>query len=109
MTWDQWLVLTCGVSGVLLSQTTWGQRYACLPGLLGQIGWFAGVSWTVQPGIFLVCVLYSAVWIYGLWNFWIGPWLDTVTTPTASPGTSPELPRARAAAASKRPRLTRVK
>lgn len=82
MSWDQWLVLTCGVSGVFLAQTTRFQKYACFPGIAGQAGWFAGVSWATQPGIFLVCVLYSAVWIWGLWNFWIGPWLDTVTTPT---------------------------
>ena len=101
MSWDQWVVLTFGVFGVFLAQTERGQKYACFPGLAGQIGWFAGVNPATQPGIFLVCVLYCAVWIYGLWRFWIQPWLSSAMTPTAAPGTGPESPRASGAVSSR--------
>ena len=110
MSWDQWIVLTCGVSGVFLAQTRQYQKYACFPGILGQVGWFAGVSWTAQPGIFLVCVLYSAVWIWGLWNFWMWPWLDSyingAMTVTAAPLTPP---RHLTAAGSRKPKLRLVR
>lgn len=98
MTWADWLILTCGVAGVVLAQIPKTQRYACFAGGLGQVGWFSIVDYSSQPGIYLTCVVYALAWAYGLWLHWLSPWIETAfTMPTANPMTGrwPPKPRAR--------------
>ena len=85
MTWADWLILTCGVGGVVLAQIPKTQRYACFAGGLGQIGWFNLVNFSSQPGIWLTCLVYALAWGYGLWLHWLSPCLTSITTHTAGP------------------------
>jgi hypothetical protein len=104
MTWADWLILTCGVAGVVLAQIPKTQRYACFAGLLGQIGWFSAVSFSSQPGIWLTCLVYALAWAYGLWLHWCLPWLEGLyTMPSAGALTTPASPRSR-----KKPKLQLV-
>ncbi len=105
MPWDQLVILTCGVAGVVLAQIPKTQRYACFAGLAGQVGWFHAVSPASQPGIWLTCVIYCLAWAYGLWLHWCIPWLDSIATPMAAPTTGPTPSRGGAS----RARLWRVK
>lgn len=89
MPWDQLVILTCGVAGVLLAQIPETQRYACFAGLAGQIGWFHAVSFNSQPGIWITCVVYALAWGYGLWLHWCWPYLNTITAPTVVPTVAP--------------------
>ena len=88
MTWDQYVILTFGVAGVVLAQIPRTQKYACFAGGLGQIGWFSAVSFNTQPGIWLTCLVYALAWGYGLWLHWLWPALEAYTTPTVDPGTT---------------------
>ena len=104
--WDQLIILTCGVAGVVLAQIPKTQRYACFAGLAGQIGWFHAVSFTSQPGIWLTCVVYALAWGYGLWLHWFLPWMETAsTTVTAEPLIAPR----RSTGAGRKPRLRLVR
>lgn len=85
MPWDQIIILTCGVAGVVLAQIPKTQKFACFAGLAGQIGWFHAVSFSSQPGIWMTCVVYALAWGYGLWLHWCLPYLDSIMTPTADP------------------------
>ena len=76
MPWDQIVILTCGVAGVVLAQIPKTQKYACFAGLAGQIGWFHAVSYSSQPGIWLTCLVYALAWGWGLWLHWLMPWLE---------------------------------
>lgn len=106
MPWDQIVILTCGVAGVVLAQIPKTQKYACFAGLAGQVGWFSAVSFDSQPGIWLTCVIYALAWGWGLWLHWLLPWLEGLMTPTVAPSTGPALPRRKGIS---RPKLTRVK
>lgn len=77
MPWDQWLILVAGAGAVGLSQMP-GEcaRWACIVGLVGQVGWFHASVKAKQWGIFLSCFLYSAMWGIGLWQHWIHPLLE---------------------------------
>lgn len=108
MTWADWLILTCGVAGVVLAQIPKTQRFACFAGGLGQVGWFSIVDYSSQPGIYLTCVVYALAWGYGLWLHWLWPWVEAYMTPTVSPSIGPALPSPRARNKTK-PRLRVVK
>ena len=105
--WHQFVILGFGLSGVAMALHPRLQRYACFAGLAGQVGWFAAVSPSSQPGIWWSCVAYCLVWAWGLWLHWIGPWLDTILTPTVGPTAG--LRSGSSGAASSKPRLRRVK
>jgi hypothetical protein len=89
--WDEWIILTCGVAGVVLAQIPATQKWACFAGLAGQIGWFHAVSYSSQPGIWLTCLVYALAWGYGLWLHWLWPLLEGFMTPTGSPTIGPAL------------------
>lgn len=73
---EQIALAILGTSAAWLSQDARLRvaRFACLCGLLAQPFWFvveiAAGNW---PVVWL-CVVYSAIWIRGLLNFWIRPW-----------------------------------
>ena len=110
MGWDQWLILVTGTSAIGLSQIggKWA-RWACIAGLSGQAGWFYA-SWTAEQwGIFASCFLYAAMWMIGFYRHWLSSWLNMAMMPTAAQQAGLASLKARAAAVSKRPRLTLVK
>ena len=94
MPWDQLVILTCGVAGVVLAQIPATQKYACFAGGAGQIGWFHAVDYSSQPGIWLTCLVYALAWGYGLWLHWLRPLLSSIATRMAGPSTGPGSPRA---------------
>lgn len=103
--WHQWIVMTFGAAGVVMSQIEATQRYACWPGLTGQFGWLAALEWTpAQYGMCVVSVICCCAWMWGMYRYWLAGWIDTVTTPTVGPGTT----RPRSGGTTK-PRLRRVK
>lgn len=107
MSWADWLILTCGVGGVVLAQIPKTQKYACFAGGAGQFGWFSLVDYGTQPGIWLTCLVYALAWAWGLYLHWLQPWLSSITTPTADRLAGPsEPPRPTRKA---RPRLVRSK
>src|SRR3546814_17457771 len=67
MTWDQWLILLCGVTAVFLSMAgrESRRRWAPVLGLLGQPGWFVAALPAHQLGVLLVAVLYTLAWCRG--------------------------------------------
>lgn len=94
--WHQWVVIVFGTSGVVMTQIGGLERFACFPGLVGQIGWFAGLQ-PNQPGFLFVSVVCALAWLWGLYRHWAKPlWqlcseLDSATTYTDVGGTSPAL------------------
>jgi hypothetical protein len=73
MSWDQVFIVVFGVGAVFLSQTERYKRWACVFGLFGQPAWFYAAIEGGQPGIFIVCVLYTLAWLKGVWTYWIAP------------------------------------
>ena len=47
------------------------KKYACLVGLSGQPFWFYETFSNQQYGIFVLTILYTAIWIIGFYNYWI--------------------------------------
>ena len=94
MTWDQWVVLLLGVPAIGMTQVESLRRYACFPGLAGQLGWFGGLQ-DSQPAFLIASVLCCAIWLYSLWKFWLSSWLSTATTPTGGAGIGPASPKGR--------------
>ena len=110
LTWDQLVVLLLGVPAIGMTQIESLRRWACFPGLGGQLGWFAGLQ-PNQPAFFVASVLCCLIWLYSLWIHWLWPmWLgfsalDSATTPTAAAST----PRPRlTGAGARKPRLRLV-
>lgn len=73
---DQVGIVLFGVAGVGLAQaqTQRVRRWACVSGLIAQPFWFWSTWGAQQWGAFFVCVLYTAMWLLGLWTNWIQPW-----------------------------------
>lgn len=73
MTTDQIAVALLGVAAAWLSQARgagW-RRWACVFGLLGQPLWLFS-SWAAgQWALFTVAILFTLVWLKGLWVHWI--------------------------------------
>lgn len=104
--WHQWVIMTFGTAGVVMTQIEATQRYACWIGLLGQIGWAASLDWTPkQVGWCVVSIVCCAAWMWGLWRYWLSGWLDMALIPTDAHSTGPALPRRRGTKA----KLMRVK
>ena len=96
--WHQWVIMTFGTAGVVMTQIKATERYACWIGLLGQTGWAASLDWTPkQVGWCVVSIVCCAAWMWGAWRHWLSGWLDMAVTPTAAPSTGrwPPKPRAR--------------
>ena len=94
--WHQWVVMTFGTAGVVMTQIEATQRYACLPGLAGQAGWVGGLELVpAQIGMCVVSLICCAAWIWGLWRYWLVGWLNTATTPTDGAGTGLASPKGR--------------
>ncbi len=49
--------------------------WACIVGLIGQPFWFLSTRRNRQWGIFLLTVIYTGAWLFGLWNHWIKAWV----------------------------------
>lgn len=75
---DQVAIVLFGVTAVGLSQakSQRRRRWACIFGLIAQPFWFWSAWHTQQWGVFLVCFLYAAMWLLGLWNSWVQPWRE---------------------------------
>lgn len=75
LTWDQWLILATGPTAVLFTQSNGRyrplRRYACILGLLGQVGWFYTLYINQQWGAFVSSFFYTMAWCIGLYNYWI--------------------------------------
>jgi len=48
------------------------QRWACVVGLVSQPFWFWSVWQSGDWGIGVGCVIYTAIWMQGVWRYW-GP------------------------------------
>ena len=104
--WHQWVVMTFGTAGIVMTQIEATRRYACLLGLAGQIGWAAGLDLVpAQIGMVVVSVICCGAWMWGFWKYWLDGWLDTAMTVTAEPLTPPR----HLTGAGRKPKLTRVK
>ena len=69
--WEEWLILIAGAGGIALAQTESLQQYACFLGGAGQIAWFRVVDRRKNPGVWLNCVVYASVWLWGFLKFWV--------------------------------------
>ena len=85
MTWDQWIVLLLGVPAIGMTQVESLRRWACFPGIGGQLGWFGGLQ-DSQPAFLIASILCCAIWLYSLWKFWLSGSPATDTTLTVGPG-----------------------
>jgi hypothetical protein len=47
------------------------KKYACIFGLISQPFWFYSAIETNQWGIFLLSIIYTAVWLVGFKNYWV--------------------------------------
>ena len=103
--WHQWVVMTFGTAGIVMTQIEATQRYACWPGLIGQLGWAGGLHWTpAEIGMCVVSVICCLAWMWGFWRHWLRGWLDSAETPTAAATTPP-----RRLTAAGKPKLRLVK
>ncbi len=48
--------------------------------MLGQPFWFYAAWQAGQWGIFAVSITYALAWLKGLWNYWIAPRPEGVST-----------------------------
>lgn len=64
-----------GVTAVALSQSVSAstRKWASIFGLVGQPFWFYSAATSQQWGIFVLCILYSAVWAKGFYSSWVNP------------------------------------
>jgi hypothetical protein len=73
MDWSQWLILVTGPTAIYFSQADIGmQAWACILGLVGQVGWFYTLYRGKQWGAFISCFAYTYAWSVGLIKYWIG-------------------------------------
>lgn len=106
MPWDQALILITGPAAIGLSQVRGTERWACIVGLIGQIGWFHATWIAGQWGMFAASFIYAGMWLLGFWRHWMRPWwsrcfgLASASTPTADPTGCRGSPEARTAASS---------
>lgn len=99
MGWDQCLILLTGPAAIGLSQIPRTERWACLVGLVGQVGWFHATWAAAQWGMFAASFVYAGMWCIGLRRHWLGNWSlpalwnsgtkATATTPSANALTGP--------------------
>ena len=68
----QALIVISGALAVALTQSTLAERrrWAPIVGLIGQPFWlYMTFSWATW-GMFLCSVLYTLIWLYGVWTNW---------------------------------------
>lgn len=74
---DQAVVCIFGLAGIALSQSRRPslERWACVPALIGQAGWFHFA--VTEHSWFLIALAcgYTASWGIGVYNYWVRPWL----------------------------------
>lgn len=63
---DQLAILTLGVGGVALSQSSRTAAYGCVVSLLAQPFWFYATWQAQQLGAFAACFAYTLAWAVGL-------------------------------------------
>jgi len=56
-------------------------KWGCIFGLLSQPFWFYASLTAQQDGNFIVNIAATAIWLRGLWIFWIAPWRSRRKTP----------------------------
>jgi hypothetical protein len=52
------------------------QRWACIAGTCAQPFWFIATWQAQQWGIFALAFVYAAMWLRGVANHWVRPWLQ---------------------------------
>ena len=70
---DQWAIGILGVITVWLTQCkklSW-RRWACIFGFVAQPFWIYTTWHAGQTGLFVMAILYTLVWMQGIWNHWI--------------------------------------
>lgn len=69
---DQLIIIVSGISAIYLTQerSAARRRWAPIIGLIGQPAWFWATIQAEQWGMFALSVLYTLVWIKGLWAQW---------------------------------------
>lgn len=62
-----------GMTAIALSQSPDPSltRWACIFGLCSQPFWFISAYRAKQWGIFAISFAYTAVWMWGYYNFWV--------------------------------------
>lgn len=73
MDWENWLILLTGPTAVYLTQVKNPKlhRYACIFGMVGQIGWVFTLYQHQQWGAFASCFAYTYAWYVGLNKYWL--------------------------------------
>lgn len=75
----QTLIVLSGVLAVALTQFTLleHRRWAPVVGLVGQPFWLYITYSPLTWGMFVCSVLYTLIWLVGVWKLWISPALAT--------------------------------
>lgn len=70
---SQIFIAILGVTAVWLTQQPNEalKKYACIFGIASQPFWFYAAWASQQWGIFFLCFVYSAAWLFGFYNYWL--------------------------------------
>jgi hypothetical protein len=73
----QAVILISGALAIWLTQmgSVVAQKWACIVGLLGQPFWLRATYLKSQWGMLALSVFYTGAWVFGVWTYWIKPWV----------------------------------
>lgn len=71
-----WITITAIVALVLMAPANERSRWGHLVGILGQPAWLFSTWVHGQFGMFLASIAFTAVYLWGIWHFWILPLFD---------------------------------
>ncbi len=67
------IMLTAIVALLLLTLQNRHSRWGHVVGLLGQPAWLFSTGSHGQFGMFVVSLAFTAIYLWGIWKFWICP------------------------------------
>jgi len=77
----QGVILVTGALAIWLTQLglPGASKAACLIGLAGQPFWLLATFRARQWGMFSLSIFYTGAWIFGVWTYWLKPFIGTAT------------------------------